>query len=76
MRQDAILTLRAYCLAAHDKGLGSVALGIFDKHAIHPLVSLAENERVTNLIALGYTLENEKSAPLRKEVFELLTVID
>ena len=58
------------------KGVGSVILGVFDENKIRQYISLPENERVTNLIALGYPLEQAKSAPPRKEVSELLDIIE
>lgn len=73
---DAGIANQTFCLAAHSKGIGSVILGVFDEHKIRQYVSLPENEKVTNLIALGYPLEPAKSGPPRKEVSELLQIID
>lgn len=73
---DAGIANQTFCLAAHSKGVGSVILGVFDENKIRQYISLSENERVTNLIALGYPLEPAKSGPPRKEVSELLEIID
>ena len=73
---DAGIANQTVCLAAHSKGVGSVILGVFDENKIRQYISLPENERVTNLIALGYPLEQAKSAPPRKEVSELLDIIE
>lgn len=73
---DAGIANQTFCLAAHSKGVGSVILGVFDENKIRQYVSLPENERVTNLIALGYPLEPAKSGPPRKEVVELLDIIE
>lgn len=73
---DAGIANQTFCLAAHSKGVGSVILGVFDEHKIRQYVSLPEHEKVTNLIALGYPLEPAKSGPPRKEVSELLQIID
>ncbi len=73
---DAGIANQTFCLAAHSKGVGSVILGVFDENKIRQYVPLPENERVTNLIALGYPLEAAKIAPPRKEVSELLEIID
>jgi nitroreductase len=73
---DAGIANQTFCLAAHSKGVGSVILGVFDENKIRQYLSLPENEQVTNLIALGYPLEAAKSAPPRKEVSELLEIID
>lgn len=73
---DAGIANQTFCLAAHSKGVGSVVLGVFDENKIRQYISLPENEKVTNLIALGYPLDAAKSAPPRKEVSELLEIID
>lgn len=73
---DAGIANQTFCLAAHSKGIGSVILGVFDENKIRQYISLPENERVTNLIALGYPLEPAKSGPPRKEVSELLEIIE
>lgn len=73
---DAGIANQTFCLAAHSKGIGSVVLGVFDENKIRQYISLPEHERVTNLIALGYPLEPAKSGPPRKEVAELLEIID
>lgn len=73
---DAGIANQTFCLAAHSKGVGSVVLGVFDEHKIRQYISLPENEKVTNLIALGYPLEPAKSGPPRKEVVELLDIIE
>ena len=73
---DAGIATQTFCLSAYAKGVGSVILGVFDENKIRQYVSLPQGERVTNLIALGYPLEPAKSAPPRKEVSELLQVIE
>lgn len=73
---DAGVASQTFCLAAHSKGVGSVILGIFDEEKIHQYAALAENEKVACLIALGYPLEPAKSAPPRKEVSELLEILE
>lgn len=73
---DAGIASQTFCLAAHSKGIGSVILGIFDEEKIRQYVPIPAEERVTNLIALGYPLDTGKSAPPRKEVSQLLQIID
>lgn len=73
---DAGIASQTFCLAAYSKGIGSVILGIFDEEKIRRYVVLPENERVAGLIALGYPLEPSKGAPPRKEVSELLEMIE
>lgn len=51
-------------------------LGVFDENKIRQYLTLPNNERVTNLIALGYPLEGAKNAPPRKEVSQLLEIVE
>ena len=67
---DAGIAAQTFCLAAHDLGVGSVILGIFDAQKIADLIGLPEGQRVTALIALGYP-EKDSSAPPRKSIEEL-----
>lgn len=60
-------------LAAHELGLGSVVLGIFDEKKLAELLELPEGMGVACLMPLGYPAE-EPAAPKRKEVAELLTI--
>ncbi len=77
---DAGVATQTFCLAAYEKGVGSVILGIFDETEMRKVVSLPENETICALIALGYPEETQgaapKSAPPRHEVSELATFID
>jgi nitroreductase len=73
---DAGLASQTFCLAAYGKGIGSVILGVFDEEKIRPFISLPKNERAASLIAIGYPLSPAKSAPHRKEVSELLEIIE
>ena len=73
---DAGIANQTFCLAAHSKGVGSVILGVFDENKIRQYLTLPNNERVTNLIALGYPLEGAKNAPPRKEVSQLLEIVE
>lgn len=60
-------------LAAHELGLGSVVLGIFEEEKLRELLELPEGMGVACLMPLGYPAE-EPGAPKRKEVAELLTI--
>ena len=59
--------------AAHELGLGSVVLGIFDEKKLAELLELPEGMGVACLMPLGYPAE-EPAAPKRKEVADLLSV--
>ena len=68
---DAGIASQTFCLAAHDKGVGTVILGIFDEAKVAEAISLPENEKVAALIVMGYPAQ-ECEAPKRKEVADLV----
>lgn len=70
---DAGIAAQTFCLAAHEQGLGTVIMGIFDESAIAKALALPENQAVSALIALGYPAESP-DAPKRKDVSELLDI--
>ncbi len=68
---DAGIAAQTFCLAAHEKGLGTCIMGIFDEEDIAEAINLPEGQRVGAVIALGYA-DGEPQAPARKEVDELV----
>lgn len=68
---DAGIASQTFCLAAHEKGVGSVVMGIFDEDKIAELIALEEGRKVAALIAVGYP-DEEPAMPRRKEVAELV----
>ena len=70
---DAGIAGLQFCLAAHEKGLGTVIMGIFDEDAVAELVEVPEGQKVMALIALGYP-DEEPQAPKRKTVDDLLVI--
>lgn len=71
---DAGIAAQTFCLAAHEKGIGSVILGIFDDKKIAEIISLPENQEVACLIAIGYPV-SELEAPKRKDTADILNFI-
>lgn len=69
---DAGIATEAFCLAAWDKGIGSVIMGIFDEAKAASLLNLPEGRELAALIPIGYPDENP-TAPRRKPVEELLS---
>ena len=69
---DAGVASEAFCLAAYEKGLGTVIMGIFDDDKVAELLNVPEGRDVIALIPIGYPAE-EPTAPRRKPVEELLT---
>jgi len=72
---DTGVAVQTFCLAAHDKGVGTVILGIFDDEKIARAVSLMEGEKVAALIAMGYPEGEAPAAPKRKAAEELVSYI-
>ena len=70
---DAGICAATFCLAAHEAGLGTVIMGIYDEKKVIDILGVPEGQSVSSLIALGHPAE-EPQAPKRKEVADLLTV--
>lgn len=69
---DAGVASQTFCLAAHEKGIGSVIMGLFDQDTVSALLSIPEDRELIALIPIGYP-DEEPSAPKRKPVSELLS---
>ena len=61
-------------LAAWEKGLGTVIMGIFEEAKVKEALQIPETESVSALIALGYP-EEVPEAPKRKETELLLKIV-
>lgn len=68
---DAGIASQTFCLAAHEQGLGTVVLGIFDQEPITALLEIPEDRELVALIPIGYPAEEPK-APRRKPVEDLV----
>lgn len=71
---DAGIASQTFCLAAHDLGIGTVILGIFDEEKVSKAINLPDGQKVAALIAMGYP-NQECEAPKRKDVNELVKYI-
>lgn len=69
---DAGIASQTFCLAAYEKGIGSVILGIFDEAKASAILELPEDRELIALIPIGYPAE-EPAAPKRKPVTDLLS---
>ena len=68
---DAGVASEAFCLAAYEKGLGTVIMGIFDDDKVSELLDIPEGRDVVALIPVGYPAETPV-APRRKSVEEMV----
>lgn len=69
---DAGIASQTFCLAAHNYGLATVIMGIFDDDKITSLLEIPEDRELINIICIGYPTESPE-APKRKAVSDLLT---
>lgn len=69
---DTGIATQTFTLAAHEQGLGTVVLGLFDEVEITKLIQIPEGQELMCLVALGYP-DIEPEAPKRKEVDSLLS---
>ena len=66
------MAAQTLCLAAHDLGLGTVVMGVFDRKGLEQYLQLPEEQELMALIAIGHPAE-EPTAPKRKDVDVLLS---
>jgi nitroreductase len=68
---DLGLATQNLCLAAHDSGLGTVIVGLFDHDRVGEIIKLPAEHEVLVLIPLGYP-DQEPSPPKRRELQEFV----
>lgn len=59
-------------LAAHDLGLGTVFVGVFDEEQLKSLLGIPANIRIVGLFPLGYPATEAKGGPPRKPLSEFV----
>lgn len=69
---DAGVASEAFCLAAHEQGLGTVIMGLFDEAEAAKVLNLPEGRELVALIPIGFPAE-APATPKRKPVEELLS---
>ena len=69
---DVGAACQTFCLAAHDAGLGTVIMGLWDEQGITELLEIPETQELAALIAIGYP-DIEPEAPKRKSIEDLLS---
>ncbi len=68
---DAGIATQTFCLAAHEYGLGTVIMGIFDD-TLSDVLEIPEDRELVNIICIGHPDESPEM-PKRKTVADLLT---
>lgn len=68
---DAGVASQTFCLAAHDAGLATVIMGLFDRPQITQALSIPDDRELVALIPVGYA-DDAPQAPKRKPVSDLL----
>lgn len=68
---DNGLQVQNLCLKAHDLGLGTLIMGLYDVEATREFLSIPDNEKLTVLIGVGYP-NIEPTMPKRKSLNEIL----
>lgn len=69
---DAGVASQTFCLAAHEAGLSTVIMGLFDRPYIEQALQLPEDRELVALIPLGYA-DDAPATPKRKAVDELVS---
>lgn len=68
---DLGLITQTICLTAHNLGLGSVVVGLFDHLQTKAFLQIPDNYEVVSLIPMGYP-DQAPSAPKRREAKEFV----
>lgn len=71
---DAGLYAQTFCLAAHDLGLGTVIMGLFNESAIKQKLEIDEKYSISALIALGYPAQ-DPSTPNKVAMDDFLKIV-
>lgn len=68
---DAGIATQTFCLAAHNEGLGTVIMGLYDEEKTIKVAGVPEGQKVSAMVAIGWPDESPVM-PKRKSVQELL----
>jgi len=71
---DCGIAGQTFCLAAHEYGLSTLIMGIFDEAKVAEILNVPEDQEVCALLAVGYT-DTCPDAPKRKTTDDLLTFV-
>lgn len=57
-------------------GIDSIILGLRDADKLREVLEIAQDEIIVSVIALGYRSQGEITAPKRKEITEILKIVE
>ena len=69
---DNGIATQTLCLAANDKGLGTVIMGLYDIDKAEEIIGVPEGQLLMALVAVGYP-DEEPGVPKKKTVDDLLS---
>lgn len=69
---DCGIAAQTFCLAAHDLGLATVIMGVFDRNGLQEYLQVPEDQELMALIALGHPAD-QPQPPKRKDTDLLLS---
>ncbi len=69
---DTGIATQNFMLAAHDLGLGSVFVGVFNEDQLKDLLAIPAHIKIVGLLPLGYPAGEAKSGPSRKPLEEFV----
>lgn len=72
---DNGLAVQNLCLKAHELGLGTLIMGLYDEPAIREFLKLDETQEIVSVIGVGYP-DIEPEMPKRRPMDVLLTFVD
>ena len=72
---DAGIAAQTFCLAAHEKGLGTVIMGIFDESKVSEVVDIPEGQTIAAVIPVGFPADGEVACPPRKAAEDLISFV-
>lgn len=69
---DNGIATQTFCLAAHEKGLGTVIMGLYDISKAQEIINVPQGQLLMAIIAVGYPAQ-DPPVPKKKTVEDLLT---
>lgn len=68
---DVGIACQTFCLAAHERGIGTCIFGVIDDKSISEILGLPEEETVAAVVTYGYPAEHIATSP-RKETKDIV----